>query len=187
MKNIIDSIKKKYAVSDEIIRSLISYFEKDLFPPKTHIVNAHVRNRKAYFIESGLTRSYILSRGKEITTWFCKEGDITYRSLDFYKNRTGFEYVQTLEETVTYSIPIEALNKLCRENIEIANWVRVFNEDLFLLLQDIRIERLTLSAKERYEKLITDFPDLCNRVNLGHIASYLGLTLPTLSKIRAEY
>ena len=140
----------------------------------------------AYFIES-VIYGLKVGKGKEITTRFCKEGDIAYSSLDFYKNRIGFEYVQTLEKTITYSIPIQILNELCRKNIEIANWVRVFNEDLFLLLQDIRIERLTLSAKERYENLIKKFPDLCNRINLGYIASYLGVTLPTLSKIRAEY
>lgn len=186
MKNTIESIKKKYLVSDKSIELLTSHFKEEIFPTKTHIVQANVHDRKIFFIESGLTRSYILINGNETTTWFSKEGDLAYGSMDFLKNKAGFEYVQTLEETLTYSIPIDILNDLYRTNIEIANWGRVLHQDLFLLLQDLRIERLTLSAKERYEKLLKDFPDLHNRLNLGYIASYIGVTLPTLSKIRGE-
>lgn len=187
MNNIVDSIRKKYPVSDDSINLLTSRFEKRSFPTKTHIINANKPDRNVFFIESGLTRSYILTDGKETTTWFSKEGDWTYGSLDFLKNKTGFEYVQTLEETVAYSIPIDTLNDLFRSNIELANWARIYHQEVFLLLQDLRIERLTLSAKERYEKLLRDFPGLYNRVNLGYISTYLGITLPTLSKIRAKY
>lgn len=187
MNNVIESIKKKYPVSDGSIDLLTSNFEEHLFPVKAHIVEANKPDRNVFFIESGLTRSYILSDGKETTTWFSKEGDWTYGSLDFLKNKAGFEYVQTLEETIAYSIPIDTLNELFRTNVELANWARVAHQDAFLLLQDLRIERLTLSAKERYEKLLRDFPGLYNRVNLGYISSYLGVTLPTLSKIRGEY
>ena len=47
-------------------------------------------------------------------------------------------------------------------------------------------ERLTLPARERYEAFKQQFPEVCQRVNLGYIASYLGITLPTLSRLRAE-
>ncbi len=187
MNNIIESIKKRHSVSDDSISLLTSNFEERLFPVKAHIIEANKFDRNVFFIESGLTRSYVLTDGKETTTWFSKEGDWTYGSLDFLKNKAGFEYVQTLEETVAYSIPIDTLNELFRTNIELANWARISHQDAFLLLQDLRIERLTLSAKERYEKLLRDFPGLYNRVNLGYISSYLGVTLPTLSKIRGEY
>ncbi len=185
MYNTIASIKGKYPVSDEAIQLLTCHFEEQIFPAKTHIVKADVLDRKVFFIESGLTRSYVLAKGNESTTWFSKEGELAYGSLDFFKGKAGFEYVQTLEKTKTYSIPIDTLNELYRTNIEIANWARVLHQDLFLELQDLRIERLTLSAKERYEKLLQDYPNLCNRVNLGYIASFLGITLPTLSKLRA--
>lgn len=186
MKNIIEAIKRKYPVSDETIELLTSYFEEQIFPAKTHIIRANIYDRKVFFIESGVTRSYVLVNGKEITNWFSKEGDVTCGSLDLFKNKAGFEYVQTLERTRTYAISIDTLNELYRTNIEIANWGRILNQDIFLLMQDLRIERLTLSAKERYNKLVRDFPNLYNRVNLGYIASYLGITLPTLSKLRAE-
>ena len=109
MNKIIESIKKKYPVSNDSIELLTSGFKKHLFPTKTHIISANKPDRNVFFIESGLTRSYVLTDGKETTTWFSKEGDWTYGSLDFLKNKVGFEYVQTLEETVAYSIPIHCI------------------------------------------------------------------------------
>ena len=159
MNKIIESIKKKYPVSNDSIELLTSGFKKHLFPTKTHIISANKPDRNVFFIESGLTRSYVLTDGKETTTWFSKEGDWTYGSLDFLKNKVGFEYVQTLEETVAYSIPIDTLNNLFQTNAELANWARIAHQEAFLLLQNLRIERLTLTAKERYEKLLKDFPD----------------------------
>ena len=48
------------------------------------------------------------------------------------------------------------------------------------------LARLNLPAQERYKKMIKEFPRLCNRVNLGYIASFLGITQPTLSRIRSR-
>jgi CRP-like cAMP-binding protein len=187
MQKIVESIEQKYPVSERSLKLLTASLNEQVFPPKTNIIEAHKFDRKVFFIESGITRSYILSDGVEITTWFSKEGDWAYGSLDFLKSKPGFEYVQTLEETITYAINVDKLNELFQVNIELANWGRIAHQESFLLLQDLRIDRLTLSARERYEKLMLDFPGIVNRVNLGYIASYIGVTLPTLSKIRAEY
>ena len=114
------------------------------------------------------------------------EGDVTCGSWDLYRKKAGFEYVETIEKTLAYSISIDKLNELYQLHIDIANWMRVLQQENFLLLQEMHINRLNLSVKERYKKLQQDFPNICNRVNLGYIASYLGTTLPTLSKIRSE-
>ena len=126
------------------------------------------------------------NNGKEITPWFSMEGDATCGSWDLYRHKAGFEYVETLEETLTYSISIDKLNDLYKSRIDIANWMRVLQQENFLLLQDIHISRLNLSAQERYEKLIKEYPSIFHRVTLGHIASFLGITQPSLSRIRSS-
>ena len=93
---------------------------------------------------------------------------------------------ETLEETIAFSISINALNKLYTQHIDIANWMRVLQQENFLWLQEMHINRLVLPVKDRYVRLVSKFPKLLQRVNLGYIASYLGTTLPTLSKIRSE-
>ncbi len=167
------------------MEELTSKFVRHEFAKRTLIVKGGVLDRRVYFIEKGITRSYCYIDEKEITTWFSAEGDITFGLLDLYRNEAGFEYVESLEDTLMYSITIEELNELYRTNIDIANWSRVIHQECLLALQCARIDRLSLSAKERYEKLLRISPNICSRVNLGYIASYLGITLPTLSKIRA--
>lgn len=75
---------------------------------------------------------------------------------------------------------------LYKSDIDIANWMRVLQQENFLRLQDIHISRLNLSAYERYEKLMSECPALFHRVTLGHIASFLGITQQSLSRIRAK-
>lgn len=183
--NIVGKIRSYYPVSDESIAMLSRHFKRHTFPPKYTIIQGGIIDRNVYFIERGITRSYCLVEGREHTTWFSSEGDITFGLLCLYHNVAGFEFVETIEPTLAYSIPIQKLNELYAGNIEIANWSRVVHQECLLSLQCTRIDRLTLSAKERYEKLLATFPDICSRVNLGYIASFLGISLSTLSRIRA--
>ena len=91
-----------------------------------------------------------------------------------------------MEETITYAITIEQLDELYRSYIDLANWMRVLQQENFLRLQDIHIRRLNRSAQERYEHLTKEYPELFQRVNLGYIASFLGITQQSLSRIRAN-
>ena len=186
MDNIIRKIQELYPVSHDSLHLLKYCFKQHTFPAKTIIIQAGRLDNQVYFIENGITRSFILHNGKEITTWFSMEGDATCGSWDLYRHKAGFEYVETLEETLTYSISIDKLNDLYKSRIDIANWMRVLQQENFLLLQDIHISRLNLSAQERYEKLIKEYPSIFHRVTLGHIASFLGITQPSLSRIRSS-
>lgn len=185
ISNITKSIKLYYPVSDESIGQLVKHFTVHHFPARHLIIRGGIIDRNVYFIERGVTRSYCLVDGDEHTTWFSKEGDITFGLLCLYHNKAGFEYVETVEPTLAYSIPINELNKLYETNIEIANWGRVIHQECLLSLQCVRIDNLTMTAKERYNALLKRFPNICQRVNLGYIASFLGISISTLSRIRA--
>lgn len=186
MENIKAKIRGYYPVSDEAMVALTGSFTQCIFPSKEIIIRAGRLDRQVYFIEKGITRSYVLHNGREITTWFSQEGDAACGSWDLYRKKAGFEYVETLEETIAYSISVEQLDKLYRSYIDLANWMRVLQQENFLRLQDIHIRRLNWSAQERYEHLIKECPDLFQRVNLGYIASFLGITQQSLSRIRAN-
>ena len=186
MQNIISKIRSYYPVSDEALDALTCVFERHVFLSKTLLIRAEQFDRQVYFIEQGITRSYILHEGKEITTWFSQEGDAACGSWDLYRHKAGFEYVETLEQTIAYVISVEQLDRLYRSYIDLANWMRILQQENFLRLQDVHICRLNLSAKERYELLMKEQPALFQRVNLGYIASFLGITQQSLSRIRAE-
>lgn len=186
MESIIRKIRTYYPVSDEALEALVCLFKRCVFPAKTIIIHAGKLDRKVYFIEKGITRSYVLHGGTQITTWFSKEGDAACGSWDLYRHKAGFEYVETLEETTAYSISVEQLDKLYRSYMDLANGMRVLQQENFLRLQDIHIQRLNWSAQERYEYLTKECPELFQRVKLGYIASFLGITQQSLSRIRAN-
>ena len=146
MKNIIDKLNSLYPISDETIQILKENTVLCHFPKRYQLIEADKFCKSAYFIEEGMTRSFWLVNGEEITTSFACEGAIVF---------------------------------------SMANWGRVIHQNEYRRLHRSHKDRLTLSAKERYEAFKLQFPQVCQRIQLGYIASYLGITLSTLSRLRA--
>lgn len=186
MTNIIDKMNASYPISDDTIRTLQEHMTLCHFPKKHLLVKADMFCKSAYFIEKGMTRSFWLVKGEEITTSFAYEGSIVFSMDELYYNKVSEEFVETLEEVVAYQIPLTNLLQLFQTNIELANWGRVIHQNEYRRLHRSHKERLTLSAKDRYEEFKQQFPEVCQRVQLGYIASYLGITLSTLSRLRAQ-
>lgn len=185
MENIVNSLQKNASLSEYAVNELTKHFVKHELPKRHMLIESGKYNYNCYFIEKGITRSFVLLNGKEITHWFSKEGDVTFAMQCCYNALPAFENVELLEPCTLYSISIEKLNALYAGNIEIANWGRIIHQHSYQLMHLRHISRLYESARERYEKLLRDNPELFRRVNLGYIASYLGITQVMLSNLRA--
>lgn len=185
MTNIINEIKSQYPLSEDTLQTLKDKLVLCHFPKKYQLIEADKFCKAAYFIEKGITRSFWLVNGEEITTSFSAEGGIVFSMDELYYNKMSEEYVETLEDVVAYKILVADLLQLFQTNIELANWGRIIHQNEYRRLHRSHKERLTLPAKERYEGFKQQFPDICQRVQLGYIASYVGITLPTLSRLRA--
>ena len=186
MTNVIEMMTSLYPVSDDTIQLLKDNVTLCHFPKKYQFIKANQYSRSAYFIEKGMTRSYWLVNGEEITTSFSCEGGIVFSMDELYYNKMSEEFVETLEDVVAYKITLSDLIRLFQTNIELANWGRIIHQNEYRRLHRSHKDRLTLSAKERYEEFMQQFPQICQRVQLGYIASYLGITLPTLSRLRSR-
>lgn len=184
--NIINGLRQYYPVSDASVSKLVQCFSEARLPKNHLLTRAGEKNNHVYFIEKGCARTYFLFNGTEVTNWFSKEGDCTFSSNALYHGTPAVEYVQLLEDSLIYTMPVDALNQLYKTNIEVANWARIIHQEVLLKMQTLRLDRLSLSARERYEKFIAENPDMLNRVNLGYIASYLGMTQQHLSSLRAD-
>lgn len=185
MENIVNSLKEISSLSEGSIDELTKHFVKQELPKRHLLIESGKYNSNCYFIEKGIVRSFVLLDGKEITHWFSKEGDITFAMQCCYNALPAFENVELLEPCTLYSIPIQELNSLYNSNIEIANWGRIIHQHSYQLMHLRHISRLYESARKRYDKLLSDNPELFRRVNLGYIASYLGITQVMLSNLRA--
>lgn len=139
-----------------------------------------------YFIKKGIVRAYAAAEDRDITFWFGKEGEPVVSMKSYVQDRPGYEHIELLEDCSLYRIETDRLKQLYQEDIHIANWGRRFAEKELVKTEEMIISRQFKTAAECYRDLMRDKPDLLQRVQLGHIASYLGISQVTLSRIRAE-
>lgn len=185
MKTVIEHMRSLCPISDETVEELMKCVTLCHFPKRYQLIQENRFCKYAYFIEKGMTRSFWLVDGEEITTSFSCEGGIVFSMDELYYQKKSEEFVETLEEVEAYRIALTDLNRLFETNLEFCNWGRIIHQNEYRRLHRSHKERLTLPAKERYEEFQKQFPYVCQRTNLGFIASYLGITLSTLSRIRA--
>lgn len=154
---------------------------------KGHILlQANKVERVMYFIKKGIVRAYSEYGDNEITFWFGKEGDPVLSMKSYVAKDKGYEDIELLEDCALYEIQTSQLEQLFGEDIHIANWGRRLAEKELMKTEERFISRQCRTATERYKELIQQSPHLLQRVQLGHIASYLGITQVSLSRIRAE-
>lgn len=156
------------------------------YPKGYHILGAGKTETNIFFIGKGIVRAYIPVDGKEVTFWIGKEGSTIVSLKSYVNNQQGYESMELMEDSELYLLKRKDLYALFEEDIHIANWGRKFAESEFLQTEERLISLLFTTASERYMKLIQDNPELLQRMPLECLASYLGITPVSLSRIRAK-
>ena len=136
--------------------------------------------------KEALLHAYTHKSDKKVTFWFGKEGDAIFPLQTLYDNQAGYENIELLEDSALYELSVDKLHNLYLEDIHIANWGRKFAERECIKSEKLFISRQFKTSLERYQELISDYPDILQRVPLGIIASYLGISQVNLSRIRAK-
>lgn len=124
MTNVIDKINSVCLLSDDTIQALKESVTLCHFPKKHLLIKENTFCKFAYFIEKGMTRSFWLVNGEEITTSFSCEGGIVFSMDELYYNKLSEEFVETLEDVVAYKISLADLNRLFQTNILV--WKSLF-------------------------------------------------------------
>lgn len=141
---------------------------------------------RMHFVEQGCLRGYYLKGGEEINSWFMKEGDFVISIVSFYTQTPSEEIIETLEDCVLWSISYQRLHQLYLQYPEFNRVGRLLTEHYYVLSEQRTQNLRKKTADERYRQLVTSFPDISNRVPLKFIASYLGISFETLSRLRAK-
>ncbi|KIO76175.1 cyclic nucleotide-binding protein [Pedobacter lusitanus] len=186
MQNTLNTIKSIYPLKDLHLNLLLKELKAVELPKNHLIIKAEKVERSLYFIEQGVARAYVDGRDNRITFWFGMEGDIILSYHSYINNTPGYENIELLENCLLYELKTEVLETLYNSNTELANWGRKLAELILIKTEESYIGRLFKPAKERYIDLLQTDPLLIQRIPLGYIASYLGVTQVTLSRIRAE-
>ncbi|GLU50825.1 Crp/Fnr family transcriptional regulator [Dyadobacter frigoris] len=186
MENTIKKIRQ-LGLNGDSLTDFISLLEK-IESPKGHLlIKAGRIERVVYFIEKGIARAYCDQEDREVTFWFGAESDILLSYNSFFLGKPGYENVELLEDSALYKISNDVLQNLYNTDLQIANWGRKLVESELIKTEERFISRQFKTATERYEDFINSYPAVLQRVQLGYIASYLGISQVTLSRIRAEF
>ncbi len=171
-------------LSDDLKACLNDQLEVQEIAKKSFLLKEGQVCNHIYFIEKGLVRSYYVKDGVEICSWFMKEGDVIISVNSFFKRVPSLENIQCLEDSVVYGITYEALQLLYKRFIEFNIIGRILTEKYYMLSEERLYSMRKQSAKESYLYLLENHPTLLQRVPRKHVASYLGISLETLSRMK---
>lgn len=140
----------------------------------------------AYFIITGSARAYYLKDGKDITDWFAFDNDFICAMDSFFLNTSSPDYIQFTEKSIVITISNKSINFLCNKHHEFEKLMRIIVTTQMLRLQKRIVSLQFETAQQRYDNLLLLYPSIENKFALGHIASFLGITQETLSRLRAS-
>ena len=141
--------------------------------------------RHLYFINGGLLKSYFYKKNKEFVVRFFQENIIFSIFESFISEQPSKFTVLALEDTVITSMTHDNLMKLCRKHHCVETFYRKLISLATLKMTKRISEMMEDNALESYHQFAKEHPDLMQRVSLGDVAAYLGITQQSLSRIRA--
>ncbi|ASZ12059.1 Crp/Fnr family transcriptional regulator [Chitinophaga pendula] len=172
-------------LNDNLLDALEARLHIRTFKKKEIVHHADNICTKSYFILQGLMRTYFLKDGKEITEYFLAEHEWVNSPRSMIQRTTDIYYIDTIEPTTVACLQVDDLGYLFDNFPEMEKYARLSMGSVFgHLMERITSIRFT-SARERYDHFCRIYHDVYHRIPLGMIASYLGISQETLSRIRA--
>jgi len=186
MQQLLSHITNYYPLTGEAENALQECLTKTTLSKNEYLLSEGKVCRHLYFLEAGATRGFYNLDGKEITHWFGFENDFVTSFHSFITGEPSVENIQLLESCTLWAITKETLTDLFNRHHDIERLVRIAYEKYYIRLEERYVNAQFKPAKERYESLLLQTPHILERVPLGFIASYLGISQETLSRIRSK-
>lgn len=171
-------------ISDEVYQLFLDAGRKKEIEKNIVLFHPQSVNRKCLFIESGLLRGYKIIDGKDYTHHFFTPGWFATDFESFLTDRPSNLFIESLTAVPYYEFDKEVLYRLYETHHQLEKLGRLIAEKAYLLTVDKLSAMQTLDLKERYKSLIRKNPGLFQKVPQKNIASYLGVSEQSLSRIK---
>ena len=172
--------------TEDSLNELIDSFEEEHLNKGEHFLREGQVCRKIAFVARGCLRWYLIDDDQEKSVFFFVENTLGSDSGSFIKQMPARCYIDALEDSHLLTITLDKVRALSNKHIEVARCHRMVVEALLVTTEIRLMLYLRSNPEERYKGLLENFGDLVNRVPLKHLASYLGITPVSLSRIRAR-
>jgi len=155
--------------------------------PKQHLLEPGETCRRIYYIESGLLRTYYLDeQGHQHTTWLLSAGELIISVHSFFAQHPAQEYLQALQPSKLKSLSFHQLQSYYADFPQGNLIGRVLTEKYYIRSEERTLSMRTLSAQKRYELLLEKQPDIEQLTTTAILASYLGITRESFSRMRSS-
>lgn len=186
MKDFVSAFNHLENLSQEAAEDLYDCLSAKVFDKGELLLKAGETCRKIYFVDEGLTKTFFTKEDKEFIMRFFHEHTL-FSVLNSFETQTPSQYeIMALENTtVTYLLKID-LETLCKKHHCIETAYRKLLSIATINMMKRISEMLEENATERYNHFLKDNGQLLQRISLGDLANYLGITQVSLSRIRAN-
>lgn len=183
----IQSLDRIHPLSSEVKSYLSQHIQLKSYKKNDIIHAAGTVFDSIYYIKKGVLRGFYQYNSKEITTWFSQENQLAACISSFNNYGPSKESIQVIEDAEVYVLKVSLLQDLYNRFPEFNYIVRILYQEYLMEAEERAfIARLT-EASLKYDHFVTTYGNLLRRIPLKYVASFLGMTLETLSRIRNKY
>ncbi len=189
MESIIREILRDATITQNEIQYIREKLERITLKKGAFLLKVEEDVFDIHYVHSGCLRTYFLDHsGKEHTLQFAVKGwwISDYIALYGKERHKSVSYIECIKEATLYKISKNDFDDLCDKIPEVSRIYIQNLESAFAAFQRRILENLTLPAKERYINFVNTYPDIVQNVKNYHIASFLGITTESLSRVRRE-
>lgn len=140
--------------------------------------------RYFYFVNNGVLRAYTLNQGVEVSIGFSYNGEYSGAYDSFLEQSPSDWNIQAIVDTDYLRISFSDMMEMYDKYKSIERWGRVFNAKMLIGMGKRQVESRNYSVEERFDRLFMQSPHIFQLVPQKHLASYLGMTPETFSRLR---
>lgn len=174
-------------ITDQEFENYGLYFKTRTLDKNSYFAEIGKTSAEVAFIRKGLLRAYYINeKSEEVTSCFCIQNNLTASYKSFILQVPSELSIQALEDTELITISYDDLQNLYKKSPLWQNIGRAIAERQYMAMEQYASVLCNETAKEKYLRMLKEQPGLINKANINDIASYLGITRRTLSRIRKE-
>ncbi len=172
---------EKSTIADWETKSKIIEYKKG-----EQLVKEGQQRHKLFYIIQGSVKAYYINNDKKIIDWLTFDNEFITSSTSYLVNEPSLHYIETMEKCIILETERTNVELLCKKYHDFEHLFRIVLSKVIVQFRHRIFSLQFKTVNQRYKSLVKQYPQIELTVPLGDIASFLGITQETLSRIRAS-